>query len=157
MKQLILRKSCPWTVPDGLMKRCVASEKFAFPVLRKSCVSPSPAEVSTFWSVGPSHLLNVNANVELKRGSKHNLSASLNCGAPPYHARQAQGQSRAPSHLVLLSEARWVHHSFLFLFLFFILFYAHHYLSISIYSILCLSYSLLILFHSLSFYIYIYI
>ena len=47
--------------------------KFAFPVLRKSCVSPSPAPVSTFWSVGPSNLLNVNANVELKRGSKHNL------------------------------------------------------------------------------------
>ena len=61
---------------SSLMKRCVGYFIFAFPVLRSVAFRQSPAPVSTFWSVGPSNLLKENANVELKRGSKHNLTHS---------------------------------------------------------------------------------
>ena len=55
---------------SSLMKRCVGYFYFCVSSFALSCVSPP---VSTFWSVGPSNLLKENANVELKRESKHNL------------------------------------------------------------------------------------
>ena len=58
---------------SSLMKRCVGYFIFAFLVLRSVAFRQSPALVSMFWSMGPSNLLKENANVELKRGSKHNL------------------------------------------------------------------------------------
>ena len=76
MKQLILHKSWSMNSTRWINEtvRCLLQKnlRFSFYFAQELRFS-SPAPVSTFWSVGPSNMLNVNANMELKRGSKHNL------------------------------------------------------------------------------------